>query len=139
MAAKRIRIRGIMMTELIISMAVLGTLFVLFAISLNGFKRLNNNQLVRQRCVSAGQAELDSIAATGSALDGNDLERLWPGMSIRIDESDGTGQWKDLKLITVTAQATSFNKKVEVRLSRYFLKNDAVEGTTRRLSLLQEK
>jgi type II secretory pathway pseudopilin PulG len=128
-----------MMTELIISMAVLGTLFVLFAISLDGFKRLNNYQLVRQRCVSAGQAELDSIAATGSALDGNDLERLWPGMSIRIDELQGMGQWKDLKLITVTAQAMSFNKKVEVRLSRYFLKNEAAGGAVERVSALREK
>jgi prepilin-type N-terminal cleavage/methylation domain-containing protein len=116
--------RGFTLTELIVSIIVLGALFIIFALSLDGFRRLNNYQLVRQRCVSAAQATLDSIASTGSAIDENDLQRLWPGISIKIDESQGSGQWTGLKVITVTAEAASFNKKAEVRLSRYFLKKN---------------
>ena len=128
-----------MMTELIVSIAVLGMLFTIFAISLDGFRRLNSYQLVKQRCVSAAQATLDNIAVTGSAIDENDLERLWPGVSIKIDESEGTGQWTGLKLVTVTAEATSINKKTEVRLSQYFLKDDVAADATNRLFALQER
>ena len=139
MLTEKSRCRGFMMTELIVAIAVLGMLFIIFALSLDGFRRLNNYQLVRQRCVSAAQATLDSIAATGSAIDENDLQRLWPGMSIKIEESQGSGQWTGLKLITVTASAASFNKKAEVRLSRYFLKNDIAAQASERPVTLQER
>jgi Tfp pilus assembly protein PilV len=139
MTGQKNRQRGFMMTELIVSMIVLGMLLVAFAISLDVFKRLNSYSLVRQRCVSAAQANLDSIAATGAAVDPNDISRLWPGMTVRIDESQGVGQWQGLKLITVSAQAMSFNKKVEVQLSRYFLNDNAAIDANRRLSAMQEK
>jgi len=112
------------MTELMVSMVVLGMLLIAFTISLDGFRRLNHFEMTRQRCVSAAQATLDSIAATGAAIDANDIDRLWPNMTIRIDESEGTGQWAGLKLITVTAKSQSLSKKTEICLSRYFLKQE---------------
>jgi type II secretory pathway pseudopilin PulG len=116
--------RGFLMTELMVSLVVLGMLLIAFTISLDGFRRLNNYQLVKQHCISAAQATLDSIAATGATIDENDLNRLWPNISIQIDESQGSGQWNGLKLITVTAKGQSLSKKTEVRLSRYFLKQE---------------
>ncbi len=74
--------------------------------------------------LKAAEATLDSIAATGSAINEADANRLWPGVIIKIDESEGTGQWKGLKLVNVTAGSAALNKKVEVRLSRYFSKGD---------------
>jgi hypothetical protein len=120
MRTERIRHRGLMMTELIVSLAVLGMLMIAFAISLDGFRRLNHYYFTKQRCVSAAQATLDSIAATGAVINDNDLKRLWRGVVIKIDKSQGTGQWKGMDLISVTAEAATLNKKVEVRLSRYF-------------------
>jgi type II secretory pathway pseudopilin PulG len=116
--------RGFLMTELMVSLVVLGMLLIAFTISLGGFRRLNHYQLTKQHCISAAQATLDSIAATGAEIDGNDLKRLWPNISIRIDETEGTGQWNGLKLITVTAKGQSLSKKTEVRLSRYFSKQE---------------
>jgi type II secretory pathway pseudopilin PulG len=139
MTIQRARRRGFMMTELIVSMTVLGMLLIMFAISLDGFKRLNSYNLVRQRCVSAAQANLDSIEATGAAVDDRDMKRLWPDVSIKIDESEGQGQWKDLKLVTVTATAPSNAKKVDICLSRYFIKDNLAADTTKRVSVLQEK
>ncbi len=124
MTTKHSRYRGLMMTELIVSLAVLGMLMVAFAISLDGFRRLNHYHFTKQRCVSAAQATLDSIAVTGTAINEADAKRLWPGVVIKIDESEGTGQWKGLKLVNVTAGSAALNKKVEVRLSRYFSKGD---------------
>jgi hypothetical protein len=112
------------MTEMIVSLAVLAIILVAFAIALDGFRRLNHFELTRQRCVSAAQATLDSIAVSGAAIDVNDFHRLWPNVTVQIDESEGTGQWKGLKLITVTAKSLSLHKKAEVRLSRYFSKQE---------------
>ncbi len=127
-----------MMTELIVSMTVLGMIMVAFAISLDGFRRLNHYHFTKQRCLSAAQATLDSIAATGAAINDSDLKRLWPGMIIKIDKSQGTGQWKGMDLISVTAGADALNKKVEVRLSRYFPTNSIAISKAGDMPVLRE-
>jgi hypothetical protein len=139
MTTKHVRYRGLMMTELIVSLTVLGTLMVAFAISLDGFRRLNLYHFTKQRCVSAAQATLDSIAVTGTAINGTDVNRLWPGVIIKIDESEGTGQWKGLKLVSVTAGSAALNKKVEVRLARYFSKGDIAISKAGDIPVLQER
>jgi len=112
---------GFLLAELAVSMSLLAILITLLAISLNSFRRFNHYQLVRQRCISAAQAQLDSIAVTGKAIDEEDFKRLWPKVSTSIRESAGTSQWEGLKLIQVKAKAKSFNRDVEVELSRYIL------------------
>lgn len=131
--------RGFMITELIVSLAVLGVLLVTFAISLDGFRRLNHYQVTRQHCVSAAQAMLDSIAVTGAAIDEGDMKRLWPDISVRIDKSEGTGQWKGLELVSVTASGASLNRKTEVRLSRYFSKGNVAISKAGQAPALQER
>lgn len=124
MIDKKDKCRGFMMTELIVAMMMLGVLLSIFVISMNGFKRLNHYQLIKQHCVSAAQATLDSIAVTGAAINDNDFKRLFPDVSIRVEKSPGQGQWNGLTLITVTANAQSYNKKVKITLSRYFLNDE---------------
>ena len=89
--------------------------------------------------MSAAQATLDSIAVTGKAINEADVNRLWPGVIIKIDESEGTGQWKGLKLIRVTAGSAALNKKVEVRLSRYFSKGDIAINKAGDIPALRER
>jgi type II secretory pathway pseudopilin PulG len=139
MTKGKVTYRGFVMAELIVSLAVLAMLMVTFAISLDGFRRLNHYHLTRQHCVSAAQATLDSIAVTGAVIDEGDMKRLWPDVSIQIDESEGTGQWKGLKLVSVTANGTSLNKKTEVRLSRYFSKGDLAISKTGQAPVLRER
>jgi hypothetical protein len=76
---------------------------------------------MRQHCVAAAQAQLDSIAVTGEAIRDEDFKRLWPNLSFSIKESAGSGQWEGMKLIEVTAGGMSFGKEVKVQLCRYFL------------------
>jgi len=123
------RHRGFLMTELIVSIIVLGVIITAFASSLISFARFNHHQLVRQRCISAGQATLDSIAATGKPISAQDLERLWPGVTISIQEADGTGQWQGMRILQVRTRANSFNRKVEVRLCRYVLESAALQAS----------
>ncbi len=112
---------GFMLTEMIVAATLLGILLVGLALSLHGFARFNRYQLVRQRCIAAAQAELDSITATGTPIRNEDFKRLWPKLTVSIQSSPGTGQWQGLKLIEVTANGKSFRKEVKVQLSRYVL------------------
>jgi len=121
LAEENKKYEGFMLIELTVALAVLGILLACLAISLDGFRRFNHYQLVRQRCVAAAQAELDSIAVTGRQIGQEDFARLWPKLSVSIEESDGTGQWEGLKLVEVKTKAKSFNKDVEIELSRFIL------------------
>lgn len=105
--------------ELSVSIAVLGLLLIAFALSLDGFRRFNDYQLVRQQCVSGAQAEIESIAVTGREIEQEDFKRLWPKLNVSIEKSEGAGQWQGMTLIAVTAKSKSFNKDVTVKLSRY--------------------
>ena len=117
---KKRKYRGFLFAELIISLTILGVILAGLAMSLDGIRRLNDYQLVRQRCISAARAELESIAMTGRAIEKHDFERLWPKMSVSIERSQGTGQWEGMQLVRVTTSAESPKNKVEIRLSRYF-------------------
>lgn len=119
MSRRNPRPSGFLLTELIVSLTVLAILLVGFALSLNAFAKFNRYQLVRQRCIAAVQAELDSISVTGKPIPEEDVTRLWPGLTVSIRESAGAGQWQGTRLVQVAATGMSFRKEVTVALSRY--------------------
>lgn len=119
---------GFLVTEMTVALTVLGILLVGFALALHSFATFNRYQLVRQRCIAASQAELDSIAATGKPVSAEDFEQLWPMLSVSIKKSAGTGQWKGMELVEVTTKGKSFRNEVKVRLSRYILTESITEG-----------
>ena len=112
---------GFLLAEMIVALTVTGILLVSFALSLHAFATFNRYQLVRQRCIAAAQAELDSIAATGKQISAEDFNQLWPTLSVSVRKSAGTGQWKGMELVEVTTEGKSFRNKVKVQLSRYIL------------------
>jgi len=111
--------KGFFLTEVVVASAILGILFAGLALSLRTFARLNHYELVRQRCIAAAQAELDSLTVTGEPISDEDFKRLWPGLSVSIEKSEATGQWQGMKLAEVTTSGRSFRKEVKVKLSRY--------------------
>ena len=115
------RNKGFLMMELSVGLTALAILLSALMVLLYNFRKVNHYQLMRQRCVAAGQAELDRIAVTGKELDVEDLNRLWPELTVSVERKEGAGQWSGLELIKVTAQAASFDRTVQVRLSRYIL------------------
>ena len=111
---------GWMLAEVLTSLAIVGMLLTGLGLALGGLKRFNAFQLLRQQCLAAGQAQLDSIAATGQPITREDLARLWPGLSAQLDRSAGQGDWAGLTLVKVsTAGTTDYRKKVTLTLSRY--------------------
>lgn len=124
MSCKNRKYGGFLLTELIVSLIVLSALFVGLALSLHGFTKFNRYQLVRQRCIAAARAELDSITATGKPIPDEHFKQLWPKLSVSIKESAGTGQWQGTKLVEVTTNGISFRNQVKIQLSRYVLDNE---------------
>ena len=119
MFVKKSKYPGFLMTEVIVALSLLGLLLAGMALSLHGLAKFNRYQLIRQRCIAAAQAQLDSIVTTGKSIGDEDVERLWPGLSLSVKRSPGTEQWQGLERLEVTASGKSFRKEVKIRLSRY--------------------
>ena len=111
------------MIELAIGIPTMVVLLVGLGLTLNKFARFNHNQLIRQRCIAAAQATLDSIGATGSEIPDDELKRLWPKIDISVKQSPGKGQWKGLKLVEVTATGKSYSLDVKIQMARYIHEN----------------
>ena len=122
MFGKNKKCSGFLFADLVVGLSVLGILLACMALSLHGFTKFNHYQLLRQNCIAAAQAELDSIATTGRPMSDEALKRLWPKVSVSIQQSAGTAQWERMKLVKVTASGKSFRKEVKVQLSRYVLR-----------------
>ena len=108
-----------MMAELLISLSVLAFLLVCFGMTLHEFRKFNGHQLVRQKCISAAQAQLDSIAVTGRQIAVEDFERLWPGITYSIEITGGNDRWTGLKLVSVKTAGRSYRSEITINLSRY--------------------
>jgi len=124
-SAENTKYRGILTTEMIIGLTALSILTAGLALSLYGSSRFNRYQLVRQRCIAAAQAQLDSVRVTGEPISDEDFNRLWPGLVVSIEKSDGTGQWQGMDLVTVTTTGRGVRKEVKIKLSRYILRQPA--------------
>ncbi len=118
--SKRNKYNGFLITEMIVGMSVLVVILGFVALAVSTFRAINTRQLVRQQCISAAQAQLDSIAAVGRPLDDDDLKRLWPKVTLQTEISDGTGTWQGMKLFKVKASAKAGHKDVFVELAEFF-------------------
>ena len=115
------RYRGFTFTELTVALAVLGIILAALAMSLKGFSKFNKYLLTKQHCICAASAVLDGVTATGQILSREDIQRLWPDVSITTQTANGTDQWEGLKLINVTAIGKMPRKEVKIEMSRYVL------------------
>ncbi len=119
---KNMRYRGIFLADFLVSVALLGLIIAILAASMNGFSKFNQYQWARQRCIAAATAQLDSITATGSPIGEQELQRLWPYVSVTVNRSAADKPWAGLELVQVTAAT----EKVTVRLVRYLQARPAV-------------
>ncbi len=121
--------RGFLMTEIIVALSVLGLLLGGLGVSLAGLARFNRYQLTRQQCIAAAQAQLESIVAMGQPIADKDFSRLWPKLTVSIQETPGAGQWQGLTLVEVTTSDKGPRKSVDIQLSRYVRRdNPSAEG-----------
>ena len=120
--------QGFTIAEMVISVMLIGIILFIMTKVLYEFGQFNRNMITKQRCISAAQAQLDSISATGRLLESNDIQRLWPDIEVAINKTQGTSQWQSLILIEATATGHIREKSVQVTLSRYFNPDQLGEG-----------
>jgi type II secretory pathway pseudopilin PulG len=113
------RRRALLLTELMVALVVLGTLMVGLALTLHSVRRFHQVLGVRQQCMAAAQAQIDSLMATGLAIDPNRIATLWPHLKVETEVRPGEGQWKGLDLVRATASGPSGPRLVTVTLARY--------------------
>jgi Tfp pilus assembly protein PilV len=121
MQFKNRKYRGFLFTETLVSLVLLGFILTCLATSLIAFQRFNHRQVTQQRCIAAAQAQIECIELTGSELDKEVFADIWPKIDTTVQRSSGTGQWKELELLEVSARSHSYDKKVTVKLSRYVI------------------
>ena len=124
MSRKKRRYGGFLFAEIAVSLTVMAMLLAGVAFSLNGMAKFNHYQLIRQQCIAAAQAELDSLTATGKPIDDEDFSRIWPRLSVSIEKTAGQGQWQGMQLAKVTTSGKYFRKQVIIELSRYISSNE---------------
>jgi type II secretory pathway pseudopilin PulG len=112
-----------MMAELMVGTALLGMALAGLAVTIQGFSMINQYQWMRQRCVAAAEAQLDSLAASGKLIDEAETQRLWPDVQVTLDRTAGQAAWVGLDLVHVTAVGRAGPHVVTVRLERYVPKD----------------
>ena len=119
MKMNRQRNPGFMLAELIVGITVLAALIISVMLSLHGFRQFNHYQWMRQHCLAAAQAQMDSVATTSALIPEAQLQALWPRVTVSLARHPGQGQWQGLQRLDVTAQGKSYERTVKVQLSRY--------------------
>jgi type II secretory pathway pseudopilin PulG len=110
---------GWTLVETLVGLSILTMLLLGLTVTQTTLGRMNDRQMVKQRCLAAAESQLDSLAATGRAIPQAEVERLWPGLRLRAERSEGAGDWTGLVLLTVTASGDSHGLPVRVVLARY--------------------
>lgn len=124
MSRKKRRYGGFLFAEMTVALTIMAMLLAGVAFSLNGIAKFNHYQLIRQQCIAAAQAELDSLTATGKTIADEDFSRIWPGLNVSIEKSAGQGQWQGSQLVRVTTSGKSWRKQVKIEMSRYVSVNE---------------
>ncbi len=89
------------------------------AVTQTGIMKFNAMQLFRQRCLAAGQAQLDHIEATGQQISPSECERLWSDVDLHVETTPGKGDWEGMDLVAVTVGGEKYRTDIEMRLTRY--------------------
>jgi len=124
MLHKKRRSGGFIFAEIAVSLTVIAMLLAGVAFSMNGIAKFNHYQLVRQQCIAAAQAELDSLTATGMPIEEEDFNRIWPQLKVSIEKTAGQGQWQGAQLVKVTTTGKYLRKQVTIELSRYISRDE---------------
>jgi len=115
---------GWIASEFIISLLLLWMILGVLAALLNANSKYNSLQLTRQQCLAAARSQMSSLIATGTAISDADISRLWEGVTVKVDQTEGTDQWKGLKLIKVTADKKIKKRQVKIELKKYIYAGD---------------
>jgi hypothetical protein len=115
---------GILAVEVITSLFLVILLTAALVTAMRFYGIVNRSQLASQQCLSAVQAQLDSIMVQKKQLSQDDIRRLWPGVICVVKKQPGQESWKGLDLYTATATTKIRKREISVRMNRYIQSGD---------------
>jgi type II secretory pathway pseudopilin PulG len=120
----RIKHQGFLTIEVVTSLVLVVLLAAALTTAMRFYGTVNRLQLARQQCLSAVQAQLDSIMIQKKPISQDDIRRLWPSVTCVFEKHPGQAEWKGLDLYTVTATTKIRNREISVRMNRYIQHGD---------------
>ena len=108
-----------MFTEVLLTLALLAMILTCLALGMKSFSGMNRYYLARQQCLAAAHAHLDSLESTGTPINEDDRNRLWPDISVITNMKPGDGQWHGLTHVEVIVEKEVIGKVISMRLARY--------------------
>lgn len=113
------RNNGFLIAEFLVTFTILSAILVSFAVLLGYVKEFGEYNIIRQHCIQAANAQLDSITATSKPLTDDKIKSLWDKVATDIKITDGQGQWNGLKLVKVKSTSFLRKKEIIIELARY--------------------
>ncbi len=117
--------RGYLLAEAIVALMVLGILLGVLSSLLASVSQASIRIFARQKCIAAALAQLDSVDFTGQPLNAEQIEALWSGVQVELEQTPGTES--NVGLIKYTATAYLFVGETEIFSQQTrFLSDDSV-------------
>ena len=110
---------GWMLVDITVTISIMVMLFICLSLTMTATSGYNRLNLTRVQCLSAVQAQMDSLTARGRLIADEDMARLFEGIQISVSRKTGQGDWKGLELVSISASKQSGRQNVHIQLERY--------------------
>lgn len=110
---------GWILVDITVTIFIMVMLFICLSLTMTAVRGYNRLNLTRAQCLSAVQAQLDSLAARGRLIGDADIARLFAGIEITVYRKPGQGDWDGLELVSISASKPSGRQNVNIQLARY--------------------
>ncbi len=121
---KNAQYNGLVMVEILVCLFLVLALTAALMTAIRFFGHANRQQLARQQCIAAAQAQLDAIVSGGSPLSEQDMKALWPAVTCTVDKVPGLDVWQALDLYTVNAKAVVHGREISIQAKRYIRRQE---------------
>ena len=116
---RRIKRNGWVLVDVTVTIFIMVMLFTCLSLTMTAMKGYNRLNLTRVQCLSAAQAQMDSLAARGQLIGDTDMARLFEGIQISVKRTPGQTDWKGLELVSISASKQAGRQNVNIKLARY--------------------
>jgi len=110
---------GWITVEFIVSLMLVWMILAVLATAMNTSRKFTHYHHANAQCLAAARSQLSSLTATGEPISDTDIERLWKGVTVTVQQTQGTDQWTGLELLKVTAAKKFKTKNITVELTKY--------------------
>lgn len=110
---------GWIITEILVGLVVLGILLSVMTQLIIRSRTVSKRFQLKQQCITAIQAQLDSIQFGQGKLAEDEIKANWPKVDLKVKASPAEGKWIGFTLYEVTGRYKAGPNVRSVVLSRY--------------------